>query len=74
MGRNMFGPVRGPWPDYEWKGWWGDWRAAAWTVTVGIVLAVVGLIDLGLPAHLAFLDHLPRLLSGESFPNFPQCR
>lgn len=23
MGRNMFGPVRGPWPDYEWKGWWG---------------------------------------------------
>jgi len=24
MGRNMFGPVRGPWPDFEWKGWWGD--------------------------------------------------
>jgi len=24
LGRNMFGPVRGPWPDYEWKGWWGD--------------------------------------------------
>ncbi len=24
MGRNMFGPVRGPWPDDEWKGWWGD--------------------------------------------------
>jgi dihydrofolate reductase len=23
MGRNMFGPVRGPWADYEWKGWWG---------------------------------------------------
>ena len=23
MGRNMFGPVRGPWPDQEWKGWWG---------------------------------------------------
>ena len=23
MGRNMFGPVRGAWPDYEWKGWWG---------------------------------------------------
>ena len=23
MGRNMFGPVRGQWPDYEWKGWWG---------------------------------------------------
>jgi dihydrofolate reductase len=24
MGRNMFGPVRGPWPDDPWKGWWGD--------------------------------------------------
>ena len=24
MGRNMFGPMRGPWPDFEWKGWWGD--------------------------------------------------
>lgn len=23
MGRNMFGPVRGPWPNEEWKGWWG---------------------------------------------------
>jgi dihydrofolate reductase len=23
MGRNMFGPVRGPWADDEWKGWWG---------------------------------------------------
>lgn len=24
MGRNMFGPVRGEWPDHDWKGWWGD--------------------------------------------------
>jgi dihydrofolate reductase len=24
MGRNMFGPVRGKWPDDSWKGWWGD--------------------------------------------------
>ena len=24
IGRNMFGPVRGPWPDNNWKGWWGD--------------------------------------------------
>jgi len=24
LGRNMFGPIRGPWPDDEWKGWWGD--------------------------------------------------
>ncbi|MCW2631652.1 MAG: Deaminase [Pseudonocardia sp.] len=24
MGRNMFGPIRGPWGDDEWTGWWGD--------------------------------------------------
>jgi dihydrofolate reductase len=24
LGRNMFGPVRGPWKDLNWKGWWGD--------------------------------------------------
>jgi dihydrofolate reductase len=24
MGRNMFGPIRGDWPDDAWKGWWGD--------------------------------------------------
>jgi dihydrofolate reductase len=24
MGRNMFGPVRGPWPDGSWHGWWGE--------------------------------------------------
>src|SRR4029450_7932293 len=24
MGRNRFGPSRGPWPDDRWKGWWGD--------------------------------------------------
>src|SRR6476469_8159201 len=24
LGRNMFGPIRGPWPDDNWKGWWGD--------------------------------------------------
>ena len=24
MGRNMFGPIRGPWPNEEWRGWWGD--------------------------------------------------
>ncbi len=23
LGRNMFGPTRGPWTDHEWKGWWG---------------------------------------------------
>lgn len=24
LGRNMFGPIRGGWPDSEWKGWWGN--------------------------------------------------
>jgi len=24
LGRNMFGPVRGPWPDDRWRGWWGE--------------------------------------------------
>ena len=24
MGRNMFGPIRGAWPDDDWKGWWGE--------------------------------------------------
>ena len=24
LGRNMFGPIRGAWPDEKWKGWWGD--------------------------------------------------
>lgn len=24
IGRNMFGPVRGPWPNMDWKGWWGN--------------------------------------------------
>jgi dihydrofolate reductase len=24
LGRNMFGPIRGPWSDESWKGWWGE--------------------------------------------------
>jgi len=24
LGRNMFGPLRGPWPDEQWQGWWGE--------------------------------------------------
>jgi dihydrofolate reductase len=36
LGRNMFGPIRGPWPDDEWKGWWGDeppYHVAAFVLT-----------------------------------------
>jgi dihydrofolate reductase len=36
LGRNMFGPVRGSWPDNSWKGWWGDnppYRAPTFVLT-----------------------------------------
>ncbi|HYE18485.1 MAG TPA: dihydrofolate reductase family protein [Tepidisphaeraceae bacterium] len=36
MGRNMFGPVRGPWPDETWRGWWGKnppYHAPAFVLT-----------------------------------------
>lgn len=36
LGRNMFGPVRGPWRDSSWKGWWGDtppWHAPVFVLT-----------------------------------------
>jgi hypothetical protein len=46
-----------------------DWAAVAWTAGIGLALALLGLADLGLAPHQAFLQHLPRLLSGEAFPN-----
>ena len=36
LGRNMFGPIRGDWPDDAWKGWWGDnppYHAPTWILT-----------------------------------------
>ena len=36
LGRNMFGPIRGEWPDDAWKGWWGDdppYRAPTYVLT-----------------------------------------
>jgi dihydrofolate reductase len=36
LGRNMFGPIRGPWPDDNWKGWWGEeppYHTAAFVLT-----------------------------------------
>lgn len=36
LGRNMFGPIRGDWPDDQWKGWWGDtppYRAPTFVLT-----------------------------------------
>lgn len=36
LGRNMFGPIRGPWPDESWRGWWGanpPYHAPAFVLT-----------------------------------------
>jgi hypothetical protein len=45
-----------------------EWRAVAWTAGWSIVLTLVTLADVGWAPFAAFLDHLPRLLSGEAFP------
>ncbi len=47
-----------------------EWRALAWTSGLMAVLVVISLLDTGWTPYQAFLDHLPRLLSGESFPAF----
>ena len=46
----------------------GDWRAIGWTAAAGVVLCLVTVIDLGSTPFVAFLHHLPKLLSGEAFP------
>jgi alpha-1,2-mannosyltransferase len=48
-----------------------DWRGAAWTAALGAVIVAVSLVDVGWTPYVAFLDHLPRLLSGEAFPAMP---
>jgi hypothetical protein len=47
-----------------------EWRALAWTSGMIAALVAVSLFDTGWAPYNAFLDHLPRLLSGESFPAF----
>jgi hypothetical protein len=44
-----------------------EWRAVAWTTVFCIALVGISLLDTGPRPYVAFLDHLPRLLSGESF-------
>lgn len=46
------------------------WSALAWTTALTLVLLVISLLDTGREPYVAFLHHLPRLLSGESFPAF----
>ena len=45
-----------------------DWRGAAWTIGACAILALIALADVGWTPFAAFLDHLPKLLSGEAFP------
>jgi alpha-1,2-mannosyltransferase len=47
-----------------------QWRALAWVVGFSVVLVLVSLLDTGWPPYYAFLDQLPKLLSGEAFPAF----
>jgi hypothetical protein len=47
-----------------------QWRAAAWTAAMGLALVAVTLADVGLAPFVAFVHHLPGLLSGEAFPAF----
>ncbi|MEO5819326.1 MAG: glycosyltransferase family 87 protein [Vicinamibacteraceae bacterium] len=45
-----------------------DWRAIGWTVAAGAALTLISFIDVGWTPFAAFLEHLPKLLSGEAFP------
>lgn len=47
-----------------------QWRALAWTIGVMAALTAISLLDTGWAPYKGFLDHLPRLLSGEAFPAF----
>lgn len=47
-----------------------EWRAAAWTAAFGIGFCALSFVDLGQAPFAAFLQHLPGLLGGESFPAF----
>jgi hypothetical protein len=45
-----------------------DWRAVGWTAAAGLAIVLVTLADVGWTPFAAFLDHLPKILSGEAFP------
>jgi hypothetical protein len=47
-----------------------QWRAVGWTAAWGVVYCALTLRVFGWTQYAAFLDHLPKLLSGESFPAF----
>ena len=45
-----------------------DWRAIRWTAAGGALLALVTVVDLGWTPVAAFVDQLPKIVSGEAFP------
>jgi len=45
-----------------------DWRALGWTAAAGAVFLGITIADVGWTPMAAFLDHLPKILSGEAFP------
>jgi hypothetical protein len=45
-----------------------DWRAIGWTAIAGLAITLVTLADVGWTPFAAFLEHLPKILSGEAFP------
>jgi hypothetical protein len=47
-----------------------EWSALGWTAAMIAVFVLLGLVDTGWGQYAGFLDHLPRLLSGEAFPAF----
>ena len=50
----------------------GNWRAVGWTAAWMSVLVIVTIADVGWAPFPFFLDHLPRLVSGEAFPQLRQ--
>jgi hypothetical protein len=47
-----------------------DWRAVGWTTAWSALLAVATLAVFGARPYVDFLEHMPKLLSGEAFPAF----
>ena len=47
-----------------------DWRAVGWTAAWSLAIVAITVADVGVAPFAAFMEHLPRLLSGEAFPAF----
>jgi alpha-1,2-mannosyltransferase len=48
----------------------GEWRAVGWTAVFGVAIIAISLVDVGWEPYRAFLDEMPRLMSGEAFSAF----